>query len=154
MEKEEFRALEGRFKQGLEKLELIRARLADLAGRLGVGIDTEPLRGREGEVVFWFAGARYYARVRIADRSLDDGGPPVTVPIGWIDWGQFDLSGAHGAADQSTSFDDRGVLFVVDKEEVYCDVGRSDDPVVGRALSSLLSRLVARAMAANSSRRP
>ena len=153
MEKEEFGALDGRFKQGLEKLESIRERLADLAGRLGVDIEAEPLCRREGELAFWFAGTRYYARLRIADRSLDDGGAPVTVPIGWIDWGQYDLSGLHGTVDQSTYFDDRGVLFVVDREEIYCDVGRRDDALAARALLSRLSRLVTRTMAVNSASR-
>jgi hypothetical protein len=149
MEIEELQAMQGKYKQGVEKLKELSACLGRLRERTGLEIATDPVDERQGELPFWFAGARYYVRIRITDRSIDDIGADARVPIGWLDWGRYDGECHREPAEQTNYFDDRGILCEVEKEEFYCNFRNCDDKRLTKGLLSKLQRLVGRTVAVN-----
>jgi len=150
MEIEELQAMQAKFKQGLEKLSELSACLGRLRKRTGLEVATDPVDDRQGELPFWFAGTRYYVRIRIADRSIDNIGADARVPIGWLDWGRCDGERSREPAEQSNYFDDRGVLCTFEKDEFYCDFRSCDEERLQKGMLSTLQRLVSRTVAVNS----
>jgi hypothetical protein len=149
MQPEEFKAIDQKFRQGLGKLEQLRTCMQQFAENQGVHLPLEDLDTTAGELAFWYAGTRYYVRVRISDRDVDDLEPGYRVPIGWLDWGRYAPSGARDQAEQSNYYDERGVLCDKEKEEFYCTLDDCSDSMVRDVLSSKLQRLVTRTIAIN-----
>lgn len=152
MDTEELKALQAKFHQGMEKLGLIRSCLAGLQQRAGLEVATEEVDPRQGELCFWFAGQRYYVRVRLTDRGVDNVGAAYNVPIGWLDWGRFSAQGVREAPEQSNYFDDRGILCELEKEEFYCNFRDCEDQRLLKGMLLKLQRLVGRTIAVNNAR--
>ena len=149
MQPEEFKAIDTKFKLGLEKLERLQKCLQYLAQDEKVDLPMEPLDRKSGELIFWYAGTRYYIKIRITDRDVDDLEPGYRVPIGWLDWGRFSQGLVHEPAEQSNFYDERGILCDVDKEEFYCTFSDCGDERVKNGLMNKLHRLTAKTIAIN-----
>jgi hypothetical protein len=154
MELDEMEAMQGKFKQGLEKLELIKSCLAKLKKRTNLDVETEPVDKREGILTFWFAGTRYYAKIRLTDRGVDNIGTDYNVAIGWLDWGRFGPAGNREAPEQSNFFDERGILCEIEKEEFYCNFQNCNEEKLNRTMLYKLQRLVNRTITANNTLTP
>jgi hypothetical protein len=154
MELDEMEAMQGKFKQGLEKLELIKSCLAKLKKRTNLDVETEPVDKREGILTFWFAGTRYYAKIRLTDRGVDNIGTDYNVAIGWLDWGRFGAAGNREAPEQSNFFDERGILCEIEKEEFYCNFQNCNEEKLNRTMLYKLQRLVNRTITANNTLTP
>ena len=70
MDVQELQAMQAKFKQGLGKLKELSACLGRMRKRTGLEIVTDPIDEKAGELPFWFAGTRYFVRVRLTDRSI------------------------------------------------------------------------------------
>ena len=149
MQQNELRAIETKFKQGIEKLQLLDACLQAFAKTAGLAASIKGIDREIGELQFLFSGMRFYVRVRITDRDVDDIGAEFRVPVGWLDWGRFDENGRREAPIQSNYFDERGILCEIEKEEFYCDFRSCDDERVHKGLLQKLSGLVGRTIALN-----
>lgn len=149
MQPEEFKAIQAKFRQGIEKLELVRRCLDNLAEKNDIDIAIEDLDKRSGELIFWFAGTKYYSRIRITDRDVDDMEPGFRVPIGLLDWGRYGIGAQNESPDQTNYYDERGILFEQEKEEFYCNFSNCDDPQVSRGLLGTLQKLATRTIAIN-----
>jgi hypothetical protein len=149
MEREELKSVQSKFNQGLEKLELVRNCLLRLAEIGSVEMDIAAVDKQRGELTFFLAGGRYYVRIRITDRSIEGVGADYNVPIGWFDWGAFDINEVRQKQIQSNYFDERGILCDMEKEEFYCDFSDCDDPRIQEGLMLKLQRLVGRTIARN-----
>jgi hypothetical protein len=152
MDVEQLRGLQLKFRQGQEKLELLGRCLDGLGKAQGLDIRVLGVDGEEGELAFRFAGTKYYVRVRLADRSVGDPGMSYAVPMGWLDWGRFSLDGRREAPEQSTYFEERGILCDLDKDQFYCNLQSCDDERLTRGLLQKLDRLVGRTLALNNAR--
>ncbi len=156
-ELEELKALQAIFRDGLEKLSLLEAYLADTKARNALDIEFDELNERDGVLNFWFAGTKYYVKVRITDRNLDDRGLEgdigleYRVPIGWLDWGRYNSRNQREIPEQSDYYDDRGILCNLDKEEFYCSL-QPGDKRLEKVLLQKLQRLVSKTVAMNISR--
>ena len=146
---EELKSMQAKYRQGLDKLKDLSACLGRLRKRTGLEILTDPIDEKQGELGFWFAGTRYYVRIRIADRSIDNIGADARVPIGWLDWGRQDSECGRAPAELSNYFDDRGVLCTFEKEEFYCNFQSCDEERLEKGMLSTLQRLVGRTIAVN-----
>ena len=71
MELDEMKSVQAKFRQGLEKLDLIRSCLAKLNKHTGLEVEADSIDKREGSLGFWFAGTRYYVKIRLTDRGID-----------------------------------------------------------------------------------
>lgn len=149
MDTEELKALQAKFHQGVEKLNLIKGCLAGLKQRAGLEVPTEEVSLREGELCFWFAGQRYYVRIRLTDRGVDNVGADFNVPIGWLDWGRFSPQGTREAPEQSNYFDDRGILCELEKDAFYCNFKDCEDDRLLKGMLLKLQRLAGRTIAIN-----
>jgi hypothetical protein len=149
MELDEMKSVQGKFRQGLEKLDLIRSCLARLEKQMDLDVEVGEVDKREGVLTFWFAGTRYYAKIRLTDRGIDNIGTDYNVAIGWLDWGRFDGSGKTEAPEQSNYFDERGILCEMEKEEFYCSLQNCDEDRLRRGMLYILQRLVGRTIAVN-----
>ena len=152
MTPDEFVTIQGVYRLGLDTLASLEGCLRNVADAHKLSLETEGVDRLRGELTFWFAGARYYVRIRITDRNIDDSGDVGTeyrVPSGWLDWGRFDVNDLREQSTQNNSFDERGMLCEVDSEEFYCDFTHCDDPRVSAGLMSKLNRLVGRTIALN-----
>lgn len=149
MEREELKRVQSKFNQGLQKLELVRNCLSRLAQIGSVEMHIGAIDNERGELAFFFAGVRYYVRIRITDRSIEGVGADYNVPIGWFDWGAFDINDVRQKHIQSNYFDERGILCNIEKEEFYCDFSDCDDPRIQEGLQLKLQRLVGRTVAQN-----
>ena len=149
MEMDEMKAVQGKFKQGLEKLELIKSCLSKLKKQTDLEVEAEPVDSREGVLAFWFAGTRYYTKIRLTDRGVDNIGTDYNVAIGWLDWGRFGAAGNREAPEQSNFFDDRGILCEMEKEEFYCNFQNCNEEKLRRAMLYKLQRLVDRTITVN-----
>jgi hypothetical protein len=154
MELDEMEAMQGKFKQGLEKLELIKSCLAKLKKRTNLDVEAEPVDKQEGILTFWFAGTRYYVKIRLTDRGVDNIGTDYNVAIGWLDWGRFGAAGNREAPEQSNFFDERGILCEIEKEEFYCNFQNCNEEKLHRAMLYKLQRLVSRTITANNTLTP
>ena len=149
MQSEELKSIDGKFRQGVGKLHLLEKCLANFASRVGFSIAVRECDETRGELSFFFAGVRYYVRVRITDRDIDDIGAEFRVPVGWLDWGRFDENDVREAPIQSNYFDEPGILCEFEKEEFYCNFQDCEDDRVRRSLLLKLSKLVGRTIALN-----
>jgi len=149
MDVEELQALQGKFRQGLEKLGCLGKCLARLAEREGLEIKLEGIDESEGELTFRFAGNRYYVRIRLTDRSAGDVSMSYPVAQGWLDWGRFNSLGAREPPEQANYYEERGLLCELDKEEFYCSLKSCDDERLLKGLLQKLQRLIARTIAVN-----
>jgi hypothetical protein len=149
MENEELRGIQAKYKQGLEKLGDLSACLERLRKRTGLEVATDAIDTKQGELGFWFAGTRYYVRIRIADRSIDNVGADARVPIGWLDWGRCNGECGREPAEQSNYFDDRGVLCTFEKDEFYCNFQSCNEERLQKGMLSTIGRLVGRTIAVN-----
>jgi hypothetical protein len=149
MELDEMKAVQGKFKQGLEKLELIKSCLAKLNKQTGLEVEAGPVDSREGLLPFWFAGTRYYVRIRLTDRGVDNIGTDYNVAIGWLDWGRYGAEGKRDAPEQSNYFDERGILCQMEKEEFYCNFQNCNEEKLRKAMLYKLQRLVGRTITVN-----
>ena len=147
MQPEEFKSIQSKFRQGVEKLELVQQCLVNLAQNNDIDIAIDALDKRAGELTFWFAGTRYYVRIRITDRDVDDLEPGFRVPIGLLDWGRYGNRNQSETPDQTNYYDERGLLFELDKEDFYCGFSSCSDPRVVRSLTSVLQKLATRTIA-------
>ena len=145
----EIKAVAAKFKQGLEKLELLKMCMASFASAEGLPITAGAVDEGIGELTFYFAGMRFYIRIRVADRDVDDVGTEYRVPIGWIDWGRIGPDGAYHEPDQSNFFDERGILCELEKEEFYCSFQNCEDERAVRGMASRFSQLISRAITIN-----
>ncbi len=149
MQPEEFKAIDAKFKQGLEKLERIKGCLRHLAEKEGIELPVDELDRRAGELAFWYAGTKYYVKIRITDQDVDDLEPGYRLPIGWLDWGRSSGSNRREPAEQSNYFDERTVLCEFEKEEFYATFLDCDDEKVKKALMHKLQKLASRTIAIN-----
>jgi hypothetical protein len=154
MELDEMKTVQGKFNQGLEKLELIKSCLAKVKKQAGIEVEAEPIDKREGLLAFWFAGTRYYAKIRLTDRGVDNVGTDYNVAIGWLDWGRFGAAGSRETPEQSNFFDDRGILCEIEKEEFYCNFQNCDEEKLRKAMLYKLQRLVDRTITVNNALTP
>ena len=144
---EELKTIQAKFRQGIEKLELLSQCLTNLAEKQGFDITIEGLDRTAGELTFWFSGARYYIHIRITDRDVDDMEPGFRVPMGQLDWGRY--YNGRETPDQTNYYDERGILCELEKEEFYCSFGDCDDPRVAMGITSVLKKMVTRTIAIN-----
>jgi hypothetical protein len=149
MELDELKAVQGKFKQGLEKLELIKSCLAKLKKQTDLEVEADPVDNREGILTFWFAGTRYYVKIRLTDRDIDNIGTDYNMTIGWLDWGCFGLEGNRETPEQSNYFDERGILCEMEKEEFYCNFQNCNEEKLRKAMLYKLQRLVGRTIIVN-----
>ena len=149
MELDEMKAAQGKFKQGLEKLELIRSCLSKLKKQTDLEVEADPVDNREGILTFWFAGTRYYVKIRLTDRDIDNIGTDYNMTIGWLDWGCFGLEGNRETPEQSNYFDERGILCEMEKEEFYCNFQNCNEEKLRKAMLYKLQRLVGRTIIVN-----
>ena len=91
MDQTELKNVHSKFKQGLQKLTLLKTCLARLTEKGTAEISVKDISTESGELCFWYAGTRYYIKIRITDRSIENVEPEYKVPIGWLDWGEFDI---------------------------------------------------------------
>ena len=146
---DKLRILDGKFKQGLEKLRLLRRCLTELQKKNGYELPMENIDENAGELAFWFAGGKYYIRIRITDKDVDQQQPEYKVPIGWLDWGRFNANGNREAPESTNYFDDRGILCELEKEEFYCNFKDCTDERVVQGLTQKLDKLVSKALSIN-----
>jgi len=149
MELDEMKAVQGKFKQGLEKLDFIKSCLAKLKKQTDLDVDVDQLDKREGVLTFWFAGTCYYVKIRLTDRGVDNIGTDYNVAVGWLDWGRFAAGGNREAPVQSNYFDERGILCEIDKEEFYCNFQNCNEEKLRKAMLYKLQRLVGRTITVN-----
>lgn len=149
MELDELKAVQGKFKQGLEKLELIKSCLAKLKKQTDLEVEADPVDKREGILTFWFAGTRYFVKIRLTDRDIDNIGTDYNMTIGWLDWGCFGLEGNRETPEQSNYFDERGILCEMEKEEFYCNFQNCNEEKLRKAMLYKLQRLVGRTIIVN-----
>ncbi len=149
MQQDELKAIGGKFRQGIEKLRLLETCLTSLASGMRLDLHSKGVDEERGELTFLFSGMRFYVRVRITDRDVDDVGTEYRVPVGWLDWGRFDANDARENPIQSNFFDERGILCEIGKQELYCNFENCDDEQVRRAMLQKFNALVDRAIAAN-----
>jgi hypothetical protein len=149
MDVEQLKGLQIKFRQGLEKLELLGKCLARIGQAHGLDIGLLGVDGEQGELTFRFAGTKYYVRVRLTDRSVGDPGMSYAVPMGWLDWGRFGASGERQAPEQTNYYEERGLLCDLDKDQFYCNLQSCDDQRLARGLLQKLERLVVRTVALN-----
>jgi hypothetical protein len=149
MELDEMRAVQSKFKQGLEKLELIESCFGRLKKQTGLEVEAAGVDRREGILSFWFAGSKYYVKIRLTDRGVDNVGTDYNVAIGWLDWGRFNSGGAAEPVEQSNYFDERGILCELEKEEFYCNFQNCDEDKLRKGMLYKLQRLVGRTIAVN-----
>ena len=149
MQPEEFKAIDKKFKQGLEKLEQMRQCLKHVAGKEGIDLPIDQLDRKAGELTFWYAGTKYYIRIRITDMDVDDLEPGYRVPNGSLDWGRYTASDRRESAEQTNYYDERGIMCDVGKEEFYCTFADCDDKKVRTGLMDKLHRLASRTIAIN-----
>ena len=122
MDVDQLKGLQVKFRQGVEKLELLGACLEQLGRAQGLDLRVLGVDAEEGELGFRFAGTRYYVRARLTDRSVGDPGMSYSVPMGWLDWGRYNASGLREAPEQSNYYEERGMLCDLDKDEFYCSL--------------------------------
>jgi len=149
MELDEMKGVQGKYKQGLEKLELVKTCLTKLKKQTGLEVEADSVDNREGMVAFWFAGAKYYVKIRLTDRGIDNVGTDYNVAIGWLDWGRFTDGGSRESPEQSNYYDERGILCELEKEEFYCNFKNCDEEKLRKAMLYKLQRLVGRTIAVN-----
>jgi hypothetical protein len=149
MELDEMKAVQGKFNQGLEKLEFIKTCLAKLKKQTDLDVETDPVDKREGVLTFWFAGTRYYVKIRLTDRGVDNIGTDYNVAIGWLDWGRCGTGGNREAPEQSNYFDERGILCEIEKEEFYCNFQNCNEEKLRKAMLYKIRRLVGRTITVN-----
>ena len=149
MELDEMMAVQGKFKQGLEKLEFIKTCLAKLKKQTDLDVEVDQLDKREGILTFWFAGTRYYVKIRLTDRGVDNVGTDFNVTVGWLDWGRFTTGGERENPEQSNYFDERGILCEIEKEEFYCNFQNCNEEKLRKAMLHKLQRLVGRTITVN-----
>ena len=149
MDLEQLKGLQIKFRQGLEKLELLGGCLAKIGQAQGLDLRVLGVDGEEGELTFRFAGTKYYVRVRLTDRSVGDPGMSYAVPMGWLDWGRFGGGGRREAPEQTNYYEERGLLCDLDKDQFYCNLQSCDDQRLTRGLLQKLQRLVGRTLALN-----
>jgi hypothetical protein len=152
MDVDQLKGLQVKFRQGVEKLELLGKCLQQLARSQGMDLRVSGVDAEEGELGFRFAGTRYYVRTRLTDRSVGDPGMSYNVPMGWLDWGRYNASGLREPAEQSNYYEERGILCDVDKDEFYCSFTSCEDERLQRGLLQKLARLVGRTVAQNNVR--
>ena len=92
---------------------------------------------------------RFYIRVRITDRDVDDVGTEYRVPVGWLDWGRIDDNDDRETPTQSNFYDERGILCELDKQEFYCSFKSCDDDRIRQAMTRKLGALVGRTISLN-----
>ena len=149
MDMEELKGLEAKFQQGLERLQELSVCLKTMGARAGVTLETDDIDMRSGELPFWFAGARYFVRVRLTDRTIDDVGVSYGAPIGWLDWGRYGIDGRAERAERSDFYDSQGVMCESEKQAFHGDLKRCDDKRLEQALLHTLQRLVSKTIAVN-----
>jgi hypothetical protein len=149
MELDEMKGVQGKFKQGLEKLELVKSCLTKLKKQTDLEVEADSVDNREGILTFWFAGTRYYVKIRLTDRGIDNIGTDYNVAIGWLDWGRFTDGGDRESPEQSNFYDERGILCKIEREEFYCNFENCNEEKLRRAMLYKLQRLVDRTIAVN-----
>ena len=149
MDLEELKGLEAKFQQGLERLRELSKCLETVGARRGLALETGDIDKRQGELSFWFAGTRYYVRVRLTDRTIDDVGMPYGAPIGWLDWGRCDADGRPDRVEQSDFYDGKGVMCESERQAFHSDLKDCDDRRLEQALLHTLQRLVSKTIAVN-----
>ena len=149
MEFEELKTIEAKFSQGIEKLNRLTECFQELKKRGLVGITIEEVDTVNGELTFYSAGTRYYVRIRITDRSLEDIGTDYKVPLGWLDWGSFDINNLRMHPDHSNFYDDKGVFWELEGKEFYSDLKNCEDEKLTKAMLLKLQRLAAATIARN-----
>ena len=152
MDTEQLKELQVKFRQGVEKLELLGACLEQLGRAQGLELRVLGVDAEEGELDFRFAGTRYYVRARLTDRSVGDPGMSYSVPMGWLDWGRYSSGGLREAPEQSNYYEERGILLELDKDEFYCNLSSCEEERLQRGLLQKLARLVGRTVAQNNAR--
>ena len=152
MDVEQLKGLQVKFRQGVEKLELLGKCLEKLGRSQGLDLRVLGIDAEEGELGFRFAGTRYYVRARLTDRSVGDPGMSYSVPMGWLDWGRYNTAGQREPSEQSNYYEERGILFDLDKDEFYCNFASCEDERLQRGLLQKLARLVGRTIAQNNVR--
>jgi hypothetical protein len=152
MDADQLKELQVKFRQGVEKLELLGACLEKLGRAQGLDLKVLGVDAEEGELAFRFAGTRYYVRARLTDRSVGDPGMSYSVPMGWLDWGRYGAGGLREAPEQSNYYEERGMLCDLDKDEFYCNLSSFEDERLQRGLLQKLTRLVRRTVAQNNAR--
>lgn len=146
---DELVAVGTKYKQGLEKLRLLQKCLDLLPKSSNIDLISDGIDEKRGEFAFWFAGTRYYVRIRVTDQNVEESPEEYRVPIGWLDWGRYGTDGRSGAPEQSNFFDERGVLCDFEKEQFYCNLEDCGQDRLKRALMGKLQKLVTRSVALN-----
>lgn len=149
MQDTELIAINNKFNQGVEKLERLETCLGTVAGAANLQIESHGVDALRGELGLTFAGMKFYVRVRITDRDVDDVGTEYRVPIGWLDWGRFDNNEVREPPMMSNFYDDRGILCQIEKEEFYCSFNDCTEDRVRRGMLHHLGALVGRTIVLN-----
>ena len=149
MDLEEVKAIQKKFVQGVEKLKKLKTCLSEICSREGIKVETGAIETRDGVFSFWFAGSRYYVKIRISDRALEDIGTAQKVPLGWLDWGRYNESGSRETGLYTNFFDDKGLLCEAEKEEFYCDLADCSKEKLRRGMLAILQKLVDRTITVN-----
>ena len=152
MDTEQLKEMQVKFRQGLEKLDLLGKCLAMVGQAQQLELHLLGLDSVEGEFAFRFAGTKYYVRIRLTDRQVGYPGAAYSVPTGWLDWGRYGLDGRREPPEQTNYFEERGILVDLDKDEFYCNFASCEDERLQRGLLQKLSRLVERTIAQNNVR--
>ena len=147
MDTEQLKEMQVKFRQGLEKLDLLCKCLAMVGQAQQLELHMLGLDREEGELAFRFAGTRYYVRIRLTDRQVGYPGAAYSVPTGWLDWGRYGPDGRREPPEQANYYEERGILCDLDKDEFYCNFASCDDERLQRGLLQKLSRLVERTVA-------
>lgn len=146
---DELKTIAVKFQQGIEKLKLLQSCLRELQKLYGYDLPIEGINENAGELIFWFAGSKYYIKIRITDKDVDQQQPEYKVPIGWLDWGRFNSEGLRETPENTNYFDERGILCELEKKEFYCNFKDCGDERIIRGLTQKLQKLVSRALAIN-----
>ena len=146
---EELKALETKFQQGLERLQELSSCLKTVGARVGLTLETNDVDMQRGELSFCLAGTRYFVRVRLTDRTIDDVGVSYAAPMGWLDWGRYGVADRAERVEQSDFYDSQGVMCESERQAFHGDLKACDDTRLEQALLHTLQRLVSKTIAMN-----
>lgn len=152
MQPEEFKAIQNKFEQGIEKLQRLKRCIEHIQTQTGIILRIEGIDDKAGQLSFWFSGNRYYVKVRITDRDVDNMEPGFRVPIGWLDWGLYDEKNFRDAPIQSNFYDERGVLCEQEDDEFYCNFEDCTNERIKTGILITLNKLATRSIELNNLR--
>lgn len=141
--------LQSVFKTGLGKLVVIDRYIEMVRKTNSLEFLIDGIDEKRGELNIWFAGSRYYIKIRLTDRDVEDVGPEYRAPMGWLDWGRYSRYGRMEPPEQSNFYDEKGILCELDGKEYFCNLQKSADEQMLTVLRNTLSKLIRKNIAVN-----